>query len=285
MDSSIANVQSKLEAIKGHISDGSLDAQALHNCLIHEIDHEISKPSEEVDMEYVEMCEDLLERLASENKVKAASHYFHNLEAIRQTIMPRKQGLAFNRLRPMAAFCAMLLVLFSGVLFQHAQVRVTQSPDGEQYIIQGAEVTPDLTANAARYQESGFWDTEDWNEAIKLYGSTPCVPTWVPKGWRVERYSIDISESFVRFAVTYTNATGDGHLIFDTVAYDDTADLRAELEQNEGGEYRNMGNGISAYITNNMDNLSACWIKGQTKYVLSGTITENDLWQCIQSIQ
>lgn len=285
MDSSIATVQSKLEAIKGHISDGSLNAQMLHNRLIHEIEHELSKPSKEVDMDYVEACEDLLDRLNGEKEDTVTSHYFHNLEAIRQTMMPKNKNRAFYRLRPMVAVCTMLLVLFSGVFFQHTQVSMTQSPDGEQYIIQGAEVTPDLTASAAGYREPGFWDTDDWNEAVKLYGDTPCVPTWLPTGWRVERYSIDISESFARFAVTYTNAAGDGHLIFDTVAYNDTADLRAELEQNEGGEYRNMGNGISAYVTKNVDNLSACWITGQTKFVLSGTITENDLCRCIQSIQ
>lgn len=285
MDSSIANVQSKLEAIKGHISDGSLDAQALHNCLIHEIDHEISKPSEEVDMEYVEMCEDLLERLASENEVKAASHYSHNLEAIRQTIMPRKQGLAFNRLRPMVAFCTMLLVLFSGILFQHAQVRVTQSPDGEQYIIQGAEVTPDLSANAAGYREPGFWDTGDWNQAVRLYGSTPCVPTWIPEGWHIDYYSIDSAQTFIRFAITYSNTVADSHLIFDSVTYDDITNLRTELEQNQSGEYITLDDGINVYLTDNISNLSVCWVKDRTKYVLSGPISQEELLQCIMSIE
>ncbi len=285
MDSSIANVQSKLEAIKGHISDGSLNAQALYNRLIHEIEHELSKPSEEVDMDYVEACEDLLDRLNGEKEDTVTSHYFHNLEAIRQTMVPKKKNPAFYRLRPMVAVCTMLLVLFSGVFFQHTQVSMTQSPDGEQFIIQGAEVTPDLTASAAGYREPGFWDTDDWNEAVKLYGGTPCVPTWIPEGWHIDYYSIDSAQMFMRFAITYSNAVADSHLIFDSVTYDDMTNLRAELEQNQSGEYITLGDGINVYLTDNISNISVCWVNDRTKYVISGPISQEELLQCIKSIE
>lgn len=285
MDSSIANAQSTIEAIKARITDGSLDAQTLHKRLIYEIERELSKPSEEVNMTYVETCEDLLDRLNIEKENTVASHYFCNLEAIRQAITPKERKPAYNKLRFVVAFCAMLLVLFSGALFQQFQVLKTQSPDEEQYIIQGAKVPPDLTANAAEYRESGFWDTGDWNEAVKLYGKTPCVPTWIPEGWYIDYYSIDFTQTFIRFAITYSNDVADYHLIFDSVTYDDITNLRAEIEQNQSGEYLILGNGSKVYLTDNISNISVCWVKDKTKYVLSGPVSQEELLQCIISIE
>ena len=60
---SMALCHTKVEEIRRRISEGELTAQQIHDILISEIENELNRPTKEVNMAYVKICEELLSSL------------------------------------------------------------------------------------------------------------------------------------------------------------------------------------------------------------------------------
>lgn len=76
----------QIDAIKQAIINRTLDAQTIHQTLLAEITLELDKPFEEVDMKYVNACEELLVSLNRNRAAAVVSHYDSNLKAIRKRL-------------------------------------------------------------------------------------------------------------------------------------------------------------------------------------------------------
>ena len=55
---SMALCHTKVEEIRRRISEGELTAQQIHDILISEIENELNRPTKEVNMAYVKICEE-----------------------------------------------------------------------------------------------------------------------------------------------------------------------------------------------------------------------------------
>ena len=285
-DSSTERPPKKIEAIRQAISDGKLDAQSMHSTLLMEIRRELQ--SKEVDMEYVNACEELLGLLNRDRASTVASHYDSNLQAIRKKMhsKPKLSFLVSSRTFRNAMACSMVVVLiFGGILISQNRIDVTQSPNGEQLILQGKspdEIIPiadaDRTAPATETLV-----TENWDEAVAEYGVTPKVPSWVPDGWKVQQYRISHLEGYSRFAIVY--AKGENLVFtFSERTYSDIELLRAEVEQNTNGSTTTLENGATVYIASNLDLPVIEYHKGNSLYVVTGQLGEDELITCISSI-
>lgn len=58
----------KVEEIRRRISEGELTAQQIHDILISEIENELNRPTKEVNMAYVKICEELLSSLGADDE-------------------------------------------------------------------------------------------------------------------------------------------------------------------------------------------------------------------------
>lgn len=65
---SIALCHTKVEKIRRRISEGELTAQQIHDILISEIENELNRPTKEVNMAYVKICEELLSSLGADDE-------------------------------------------------------------------------------------------------------------------------------------------------------------------------------------------------------------------------
>ena len=65
---SMALCHTKVERIRRRISEGELTAQQIHDILISEIENELNRPTKEVNMAYVKICEELLSSLGADDE-------------------------------------------------------------------------------------------------------------------------------------------------------------------------------------------------------------------------
>ena len=200
-------------------------------------------------------------------------------------------------LRVAAALAVMVLVVCSGLLIRDGSyIRLDrwQSEDEQHYYVQGELVTPPMhsTAEAAdTHMEPVSIKTTDWNELVDALGITPMAPSWLPDGWYLFHYWANVNETLFMFNVTYQKAmpTDDDpenmdYLVFTSTMFFDPNGPDLLLEQDGAGTYVQLSNGILIYLTVNYEKITALWIEGQTSYVLSAPLPEDDLLHIIRSM-
>jgi len=275
----------QIQAIRQAVSEGRLDAEKIHQAMLDEISKELDKPLEEVDMDYVNACDRLLTELNRSRAAAIESHYASNLIAIR-----RKLELA-SRHRTTACFfrfgiacCLIVILVFSGTLFSRKEFEVAISPNEEQLIIQGVKPNGHVESRADAMHTAGIYDTQDWDEALSLYGSVPMVPAWMPYGFVAQSYNVDIIEAYKTITIIYQNGNHD-ILVFSEKTYRQMDVARREIEQNDYGNTKVLQNGMKVYIANNYELRTANWSKDNVNCTFYGGISESDLLKCLESIE
>lgn len=290
-DSSAPRRPNQLGAIRDAISSGTLDAQAIQNALLAEVSSELDKPFEEVDMDYVNACEELLALLNRDRAASAESHYFSNLNAIHRKLKHRSclSSPSYGPLRTGAVLCLSVLLLFGGVLLSADRLRITTSPDGEQLIVQGIPPQEDSLSLADDFSNDAnpreAFDTTSYEEAVEFFGTQPHLPQWLPDGWQATLYSVDQLAAYKRLTVSYQHTQSHDSLTFTEKCYMDISLLRLELEQNDPGSQLAINDSLSVYFSQNYDLTTAQWQMGDSLCTLYGAISKDDILHCIQSIE
>lgn len=288
-DSSTASRQIQIEAIRQSISNGDLTAQQIHDVMLAEITTELSKPQEEVDIDYVNACQALLMELNSPRVVVTPSHYEQNLTAVRKKLQPRFSFVPHTIWGRFATvLCLIVLITTAGLLMPEGWIITRQSEDEGQYIMQGVE-TPDglrSVAEAAPSRDSfGYYTAATWADAVACLGAVPPVPMWMPSNWTIHQYGIDHTEIYSRFTITYRQLQTEDSILYEIATYFNLEHMNEVIEQNSAGKYLTLNNGTSIYITSNFDYLNATWHTNNLIYFLGGTLTEDELIRIIESIE
>lgn len=287
-DSSTAHRQIQIEAIHQAISSGDLTAQQIHDTLLAEITAELSKSQEEVDIDYVNACQEFLMELNRSRAAATPSHYEQNLAAVRRKLHSRFSfGPRTFLGRFAVVMCLVVLITTAGLLVPEGWIITRQSEDEGQYIMQGVE-TPDGLRSVAEagpaLSNIGYHRTANWKEAVTILGGIPHVPTWMPSNWSVYEYGLELSNVLSSFTITYQNDTTGAGIVYETTVYFALDQMTEIVEQNEKGEYVTIANGTQIYVSRNFDYISATWNTNNTSYFLGGTITEEQLIRIIESI-
>lgn len=287
-DSSTASRQIQIEAIRQSIASGDLTAQQIHNTLLSEITAELSKSQEEVDIDYVNACQEFLMELNSSRVDATQSHYEQNLAAIRKIFQPCFSFVPHTIWGRLATvLCLVVLITTAGLLMPEGWIITRQSEDEGQYIMQGVETPNGLRSVAEAgpaLSNIGYHRTANWKEAVTILGGIPHVPTWMPSNWSVYEYGLELSNVLSSFTITYQNDTTGAGIVYETTVYFALDQMTEIVEQNERGEYVTIANGTQIYVSSNFDYISATWNTNNTSYFLGGTITEEQLIRIIESI-
>lgn len=98
-----------LNDIKQKIETGELTAERAEKRIRSEIERELSKPAEKIDMAFVDACETFLMMLGGKT---ADSHYADNLRAVRGQLRKKAEKKRMPRMGKFAATaCAMAAIL------------------------------------------------------------------------------------------------------------------------------------------------------------------------------
>lgn len=276
----------QIQAIRQAVSESTLDAETVHQVMLDEISKELDKPLKEVDMNYVNACDKLLAELNYSRAAVIESHYTSNLTAIHGKLYGYREHRTTGWFLHLGITCGMIaILLFGEVLFSVDRFDVLVSPDDEQIIVQGMEGNGAVQSQADVLRYSGTYNTKDWKEAVEMYGSAPMTLKWVPEGFEILNYSIDIIEAYKSITIIYQKAGGDAHLVFTERTFYEMGMARREIEQNATGRTITLEDGTPVYITSNYELLAASWIKGNVQCTLYGSIDESDFEKCLDSIE
>lgn len=287
-DSSTATRQIQLEAIRQSISEGKLTAQQIHDILLEEIAVELNKPQEEVDIAYVNACQDFLMELSRNRAAATPSHYEENLIAVQRKIQPRFSFSPHTTLGRFAVvMCIVILIVTSSLILPEGWIITRQSEDEGQYIMQGIE-TPDGFRSVAEagpaLDHIGVYKTNDWQEAVHLLGGKPYVPQWLPTGWSILSYTVALTDVSSGLTIVYYNETSDARIVFQSTTFFELSSLHRYVEQDEEGVTIELSNGTQIYFTDNLGKSTATWYSTNCSYLLSGAISRTELIRIAESL-
>lgn len=288
-DSSAARSQIHLEAIRQEISEGRLTTQQIHNILLKEISNELNKPTKEVDTEYLHACQTLLDKLNQNRSANIPSHYEQNLIALRKKNRPRFNWFSQTGLARFATvMCLAVIILCSGLLVPEGWIISRHTEDEGQYIMQGIE-TPTGFGSVAdagpALDHIGVYDTTSWQEVVYLMGGKPHVPQWLPSGWSILSYTVSLTDVSSGLTIIYLHDETGGSLLFQSTTFFDVSSLYNYVEQNNVGTFTELADGSKVYITENIDNATATWHSTHSSYLLSGSVTQDELVRIVDSIE
>ena len=287
-DSSTATRQIQLEAIRQSISEGKLTAQQIHNILLEEIAAELNKPQEEVDIAYVNTCQDFLTELNRNRAAATPSHYEENLIAVQRKTQPR---FSFSPRTALGRFavvmCIAILIVTSSLILPEGWIITRQSEDEGQYIMQSVK-TPDGFVSVAEagpsLRDVGLYSTSEWSEVVQLLGGIPPVPQWLPSGWYINQFAVGIMDKASSLTITYSNENKDSHLTYTYYIFFEY-NLYMAVEQDSAGFYERLNDGTTVFITTNMGNLCASWHTDHAEFMVTGTITSEELLQIVDAVE
>ncbi len=285
---SMALCHTKVEEIRRRISEGELTAQQIHDILISEIENELNRPTKEVNMAYVKICEELLSSLGADDEPLVDQYYISNRRSI-QKVLERTHSnrRRFSESKTAAVFCLAAVMLFAAVLIPSGRIEITPSADDEQSIVQGHSVQSGTNgvANAgAALDHFGSYNTTDWQEVIRLMGGEPQTPQWIPDGWSIKKYSVDLTDSFSSLSIDYTSEENEKWILYTVCDFSSIDDIYDIIENDEKGLKTVSADGKELFVSDNMDSQSAIWFNDKTEYILSGNIGRECIIQIAESV-
>lgn len=234
------------------------------------IDEELSGPLMDMsaDMELVQKCQSLLWTLKTNGAFPYPDHAQENkqklLQKLQRPASEKKQRLVY---RLAVAAAAAVLVLGLG-LISLRWYRGNSTPDGQQYIIKGHEITTEMVARAiAEHGDDEYFETSSKEEAEAFLGFDIPVPSQLLGKYTCEQYLVHILPFWAQSVSIYTHNEQSIHT---TVYYlTNVKDSILFLEQDNSGENYSV-NGTRLYVSNNVDQTVLTWNEGNLVYYVFG---------------
>lgn len=282
MDGKLMPTEAKiLEAI----NNGTLTNEKLEGGLIALIQEEMNQNERPANMELVNACEELLFRI---HNYEYISHKADSLAKAKNklTKQAHKKSIYTVSLR----IAAVIILLIGGNLIADVLIRderlVDYSNDDEQQHIVSGEIV-EGPYNEALADNDALLEIQNgskWREIIDMLGYVPEAPTWLPEGWKVQDYYASTSRYVSVFRIQYEHAEYSNLIKYSESRYTDVEMAVSTFEQSYDGK-KYQWNDLPVYISINMDEFIAVWIKDQTCYSVSGPLSLDEIELIINSIR
>lgn len=249
------------------------------------IDEELSGPLMDMsaDMELVQKCQSLLWTLKTNGAFPYPDHAQENkqklLQKLQRPASEKKQRLVY---RLAVAAAAAVLVLGLGLISLRWYCG-NSTPDGQQYIIKGHEITTEMVARAiAEHGAEGQFITSSKEEAENYLGFEIPVPSQLLGKYTCDQYLVHILPFWAQSVCIYTH---NEQSIQTTVYYlTDVKNSVLFLEQNDSGEDYSV-NGTKIYVSKNVDKNVLTWVEGNVVYDVSGVFSVEQGIEIIKEIR
>ena len=280
-----SEMEKNLEKLKQSIATGEMTGSELVRRLQMMIQLEISKPEKEVDTEFIEACSSLIEIIYPDITKRPEGYYEEQAAKFKARLQQREKARRRQRiLRPVIAFAAVLIIVFLSIGSIHFHWFTMEStPDQQQMIIQGHEVSVDMVAKAiAEHQEEGFLETKSIDELGDFLGFNLQYLDLHQYGWNFSDSWTYLQKSSIETTIQYINDSDDNMEIwFDIAWFLNAENARVSVEQNEAGYTKTIA-GKSIHIVQNYDQNLYVWIEDMTVYSVSSLLSEYELESFIQ---
>lgn len=252
------------------ILNGDVTKEEMERRLQQTIDDALSGPLDApADMALVKDCQSLLWHLKTNGSLPYPDHMAEN----KQKLMEKLHRPSFRKSHPLffraAVAAASLLILLAFSLISIQWIDGKSSPDGQQYIVQGHEITTELIQKSiAENLGQGDCITTSREEAEAFLGFEIPLPDTLLGQYTCEKYYIQVLPIWIQCITEYSF---EGKKIGITTFYlTDIENSTLFAEQDENGEYLTLNN-TKVYFSYNVEKSIISWTEENIVFHISGS--------------
>ncbi len=261
----------QIQKLKESIQTGKMTTEEFKDRLRQIIDTELLKDDEEVDIDLIKACESYFTHLHGKEEPLSEEERQRLWAKIQDRIKTKETKKRTFRKAPVYAVIAVvaIIILFFGISIRFQWFLPSSTPDGQQYVITGKQISIETISKAiAEHQMYDSIVTEDETElyvflGFELEGIIPILPKW-----SVEYYQAMFLPDTIMLYVVFNNQEDD--LLRYTVRWvTDYDQLYYSIEQKDEGKTLVI-NDTRVYRSVNYNDISYTWVKDSTIFLLCG---------------
>ena len=276
----------RFETILKTILNGDLSKKEIERRLQEVIDKELSGPLDApADMELVEKCQSLLWELATNGSIPYPDHAEESKQKLVQKLEQPSFGRRTSFLRRLFVVAAAFVLVCGLSLISIRWITGTSSPDGEQYIIQGHEITSELIQNCIAEQTEANnlqFTTSSRTEAEGYLGFRLPLPVTMCETFEIDKIFINVLPIWIQCKCNYSNENEEISISMYFVS--DVNDAVLFTEQDKNGMHMLEG-GIEIYVSSNTGNNALTWTMGNVVFRVTGNFTLEDGIEIVRQIK
>lgn len=241
------------------------------------IQQEANRTDGPADEDLILACVDLMERLQGreyeENEMRIAALNQRIADAIRKK--EQRQHYRRTAIRLVGAIAAVLVLIVGiGIPLRMTWFESWSTPDEQQHVIMGHEITVEMVASAIAENEAKEpIVVSDFSEFEKHLGFDPNIPSILCDEWIADYGSIRFFSGYVQIVAIYVRSDASDERITCTISYFTDVDYAYfSFEQSREGEIQNI-QGMDIYVNSNIERNSATWYNDIMYTKVAGQIT------------
>lgn len=240
------------------IENGTLPTNETQKRLMALIENEANRTDGPADEELISACMDLLERLQGRTYAEEEARIAALNQRIAAAIAKKEKQRRMASMAVRLVAAAAVILLFVGVRvywFEHSN-----TPDGQQHIITGQEITVEMVQAAiAENAGKGSFETTDLQELQQVLGFNPQIPEVIADEWEMEEGSARFARNSVQVTAKYRRINvPEEELIYVVNYFSSVDDGYLTFEQSAQGDSLIIGD-QKVYLSHNIDRYVACW--------------------------
>lgn len=262
------------------IEYGTLPTDETQRRLMELIQKEANRIDGPADEELMSACIDLMERLQGREHVEDEARIAALNQRIAESIQKkqRRQKHRHTAFRAVGAIAAVVVLLVGiGVPLRWTWFESWSTPDEQQHVIIGHEITVDMvTAAIAENEAKEPIPISDFAEFEKHLGFDPTIPLALCNDWTADHGLIQFFSGYIQIVARYVHTENPEKSITCTVCYfTDVEYAYFSFEQNRAGDKVQV-NDIEVYVSDNMERSAACWYNNNMYVWLSGDVAADE---------
>lgn len=262
------------------IEYGTLPTDETQRRLMELIQKEASRIDGPADEELLSACIDLMERLQGREHVEDEERITALNQRIAESLQKkqRRQEHKYTAFRAVSAIAAVLVLIVGiGVPLRWTWFESWSTPDEQQHVIMGHEITIDMVASAIAENEAKEpIVVSDFSEFEEHLGFDPGIPSVLDDDWVENSSEIRYFTGYIKVVAMYENRIYPENKITCTLNFfTDIEFAYFSFEQSREGEMQSVQD-IDIYVSNNMERTSATWYNNNMYVKISGQIASNE---------
>ena len=264
----------QVQKLKESIQTGEMTIEELKDRLHLIIDTELLKDDEEVDIDLIKACESFFTHLHGKEEPLSEEERQQQWAKIQDRIKSQGTKKRTFRKAPVYASIAVaaIIILFFGISIKFQWFLPSSTPDGQQYVITGKQISIETISKAiANHDAVGRFETDNIVEMQEYLGFS--LDGFIPKidGWIVDNYHASVFPEIIYLRMNIHKIEKADELLRFTIRWViDYENIQYTLEQSDEGKTLVISN-HTVYRSENITDITYTWIKDYMIYSLAGS--------------
>lgn len=258
----------------------TLPTDEIQRRLMELIQKEANRADGPADEELISACVDLMEHFQGreyvEDKARISALNQRLADAIQKK--QRSQERRHTAFRTVSAIAAVLVLIVGiGIPLRWTWFERWSTPDEQQHVIMGQEITVDIVASAIAETESKEPIViSNFSEFEKNLDFDPGIPSNLGDEWIAEYGSIRYFSGYVQIVAIYARSNVPDARITCTISYfTDVEYAYFAFEQSRKGKVQSI-QGMDIYVSNNIERSSATWYSNNMYVQVVGMVSSEE---------